>query len=148
MGTSVQLSAQANDRFAFTGWSGACSGTGACTVTMNGPQAVTATFQPTFTLSVGIVNAQVNIFSTVGSGTVVSSLAGVIGPPLNCGSLPPTGTLVCPVVTYLSGVNVTLVATELTGSGGITWGGDCLSATGNTCTLPMNAPTSVSVTFR
>jgi hypothetical protein len=145
MGTSVQLSAQAYNGFAFTGWSGACSGTGACTVSMNGPQAVTATFQPTVTLSVGILNARVNFISPLGSGTVVSSPTGVIGQPLNCGSQ--AGSLVCPVVTYFSGVNVTLVATELTGIGGITWGGDCLSATGNTCTLPMNASKSVQVTF-
>jgi hypothetical protein len=30
----------------FSGWSGSCSGTGICTVTMNGFPSVTATFTP------------------------------------------------------------------------------------------------------
>jgi YVTN family beta-propeller protein len=46
-GTSVRLTASPNAGSTFVGWSGACSGTGACTVTMNSNQAVTATFKLT-----------------------------------------------------------------------------------------------------
>jgi hypothetical protein len=44
VGTQVRLSADPSGTSTFTGWSGACSGTGGCVVTMNSPQTVTATF--------------------------------------------------------------------------------------------------------
>jgi hypothetical protein len=43
-GTSVTLTAVADAGSTFTGWSGACSGTGACAVLMDAPKSVTATF--------------------------------------------------------------------------------------------------------
>ena len=43
-GTKVTLTAVPQAKFAFTGWSGACSGAGTCTVTMDGAKSVTATF--------------------------------------------------------------------------------------------------------
>jgi hypothetical protein len=43
-GTSVTLSPSPAAGSTFTGWSGACSGTGGCTVTLGQDQAVTATF--------------------------------------------------------------------------------------------------------
>ena len=43
-GTPVSLSAVADAGSTFTGWSGACEGTGACELTMSSPQSVTATF--------------------------------------------------------------------------------------------------------
>jgi len=43
--SKVTLTAKASSGASFTGWSGACSGTGSCSVTMNQAQAVTATFQ-------------------------------------------------------------------------------------------------------
>ena len=43
-GAIVTLTATPNPGFEFGGWSGACSGTGPCTVTMDGDRAVTATF--------------------------------------------------------------------------------------------------------
>jgi hypothetical protein len=44
-GASVELSALPDGGSTFIGWSGACSGTGVCTVTMNAARSVTATFQ-------------------------------------------------------------------------------------------------------
>ena len=45
-GSDVMLSATPDGSSVFSGWSGACSGTGACSVTMNGDESVTATFTP------------------------------------------------------------------------------------------------------
>ena len=43
-GTTVVLAATGSPGFSFAGWSGACSGTGTCTVNMNSDKTVTATF--------------------------------------------------------------------------------------------------------
>ena len=43
-GTSVTLSAKADSGSRFTGWSGACSGTSSCKVTLSAAKDVTATF--------------------------------------------------------------------------------------------------------
>ncbi len=75
-GTGVTLSQSAAAGSAFAGWSGACSGTGGCTVTMDQARSVTATFtavtpQQTLTVTKG----------GTGAGTVTSSPGGI-----NCGS--------------------------------------------------------------
>src|SRR5205823_4477642 len=44
--SALHLTATPDASSLFTGWSGACSGTGACNVTMNGDENVTATFGP------------------------------------------------------------------------------------------------------
>jgi phospholipase C len=43
-GTTVTLTATPNSGFQFAGWSGACTGTGTCSVPVNGAASVTATF--------------------------------------------------------------------------------------------------------
>ena len=43
-GTAVTLTATPSAGSTFRGWSGACSGTGSCTLTMNADQTATATF--------------------------------------------------------------------------------------------------------
>ena len=45
-GTSVTVTASPAAGMEFTGWSGACSGTGACTVTMSETRTVRAGFRP------------------------------------------------------------------------------------------------------
>src|SRR5947209_17379528 len=43
-GTQVTLTAAAATGYVFTGWSGACSGTGACSVTLSSSKTVTPSF--------------------------------------------------------------------------------------------------------
>jgi uncharacterized protein (TIGR03437 family) len=118
-GTVVTLVATPNTGSTFTGWSGACSGTGSCTVTMNSNLSVTATFNltpQTFTLTVG--------YAGTGTGGVSAS---------------PTGP------TYASGTVVTLSASPGSGSTFAGWSGAC-SGTGS-CTVTMNSNLSVTATF-
>ena len=54
-GTAATVTATANTGFGFSNWSGACSGSGACSVTMSAPASVTANFAATsvqFTINV------------------------------------------------------------------------------------------------
>ena len=51
-GTKVKLTAKANSGSYFAGWSGACSGTSGCTVTMNSNLNATATFNINQTVNV------------------------------------------------------------------------------------------------
>jgi len=124
-GTQVTLTATPSAGSTFTGWSGACSGTGSCVVTMDAAKSVTATFtlqQLTLTVSK----------AGTGSGTVTSSPAGI-----NCGTT-------CSAA-YNSGTSVTLTATSAAGSTFTSWSGAC-SGTGS-CVVTMNAARSVTATF-
>ena len=59
-GTSVTLTASPASGSTFLGWSGACSGTGNCNVTMNASESVTATFgAQDFTINLGASNLTV-----------------------------------------------------------------------------------------
>ena len=69
-GTPVTLTATPASGWIFNGWGGACSGNAGCTVTMNSPQSVSATFVQGVALSV----------SVTGSGTVTSSPSGISCP--------------------------------------------------------------------
>jgi uncharacterized repeat protein (TIGR02543 family) len=127
--TVVTLTPTASAGWTFTGWSGDCSGTGACTVTMDQARSVTATFTlqpppPTYTLTVGK--------NGTGSGTVTSSPAGI-----SCGAT-------CSQA-YTQGTGVTLTPTAATGSTFAGWSGDC-SGTG-ACTVTMSQARSVTATF-
>src|SRR5205807_5766846 len=69
-GTAVTLTQSPGVDSTFTGWSGACSGTGACTVTMDQSHQVTATY----TLKQITLTAQK---SGAGSGTITSDVGGI-----------------------------------------------------------------------
>jgi hypothetical protein len=103
-GAVVTLVANPASGWSFSGWGGACSGTGGCVVTMNQAQSVSAAFTqitpPSFTLSV----------SESGNGTVTSGDGGI-----NCGSA-------CSA-SYLRGTQVTLTANPALGWGFAGWGG-------------------------
>ena len=127
--TVVTLTPSASAGSTFTGWSGDCSGTGACTVTMDQARSVTATFNlipvvPSYTLTVGK--------NGTGSGTVTSS-----PPAINCGAT-------C-LQSYSQGTLVTLTPTATAGSTFAGWSGDC-SGTG-ACTVTMSQARSVTATF-
>lgn len=124
-GTMVSLSAASASGSTFSGWSGACAGTGSCTVTMNAAKSVTATFSlSTYNLSVSKAGNS--------SGTVTSSPAGI-----NCGATCSNS--------YTSGTSVTLTATPVTGASFAGWSGAC-SGTG-TCTVNMTSARAVTATF-
>ena len=121
--TQVTLNATPAQGWAFTGWSGACSGTGSCVVTMTQDLSVGATFtQLSYTLTV----------STIGSGTVTST----------------DGTINCPGTcthSYLSNTEVTLNATPAQGWTFNGWSGAC-SGSGS-CMVTMTQALSVNAIF-
>ncbi len=124
-GTSVTLTAAPATGATFAGWSGACSGTGSCTVSMTQARAVTATFNSAsyaLTVSKG----------GLGTGAVNSNPAGI-----DCGAD-------C-VENYSYGATVALTATPAAGATFAGWSGPC-SGTG-TCTVGMTEARAVAATF-
>lgn len=118
-GAQVTIYANPAAGYVFTGWTGACSGTGSCTMTLKGDALVAATFAPAYTLSVAVN----------GSGVVNGSLA--------CGGH-------CSVV-FASGSTVTLNVTPRSGYVFSGWSGAC-TGTGS-CSVVMNTNESVTATF-
>ncbi|MDX6481554.1 MAG: hypothetical protein QOG85_2064 [Gaiellaceae bacterium] len=123
-GSSVTLTATPASGSRFAGWTGDCSGTGACIVSMDAAKSVSATFTTIYTLSVSK--------SGNGTGSVTSSPAG-ISCGATCSSSYDTGTL------------VTLTATPAATSSFTGWSGAC-SGTG-TCDVTMDAAKSVTANF-
>ncbi len=125
--TTVTLSASPDSGWSFSGWGGACSGTGTCQVVMDANKSVTATFSQNPVLTVNI--------SGTGSGTVTSSPSGI-----NCGS-------VCSA-SFARDTQVILTATPDAGSTVSNWSGcDSVSQDKRTCTVRMTGNRTVTVTF-
>ena len=135
-GTAVTLQAKADSKSTFAGWTGACTGTGDCTVTPAGATTVTANFaaqatggggggggSTTYTLQVKNSNP----------GTITSDVGGI-----NCGSI--CSAKVNP------GTVVTLTATPPAGKSFLGWSGAC-SGTANTCVLNVNANLSAQANY-
>ena len=121
--TQVTLNANPVAGWALSDWSGACSGTGSCVVTMTRDLSVGATFtQLSYTLTV----------STSGNGTVTST-DGFISCPGTCSH------------SYLSNTQVTLNANPAAGWTLSDWSGAC-SGTGP-CVVTMTQNLSVGATF-
>jgi hypothetical protein len=119
--TAITLTATPTAGSTFTGWSGACSGTGACIIALTANTPVTATFtMPTLTLQV------------LGAGSVSSNPSGVSCP----------GTCVVP---FPAGTSITLTATPagIPFSG---WTGGACTGTG-TCVVVLNSDTPITATF-
>ncbi len=120
-GTIITLSATPTTGNTFANWSGACTGTGACNVTMNAAKTVNATFNP-ITYSVNVTR--------VGNGTVS-------GGTISCGAT-------CQNV-FNYGTTVTLNAAPLAGYTFTGWSGACTGTAA--CTLTMNGNRDVTATF-
>jgi uncharacterized repeat protein (TIGR02543 family) len=124
-GASVTLTVSAGAGSMFTGWSGACTGTGACTVSMNASMAVTATF--------GLIPETLTVAkSGTGSGKIASTVAGI-----SCGAT-------CSHA-FDYGTSVTLTASPVSNARFAGWSGAC-SGTGD-CTVSMTAAASVTAKF-
>ena len=120
-GTYVTLIATPGFGAVFSGWSGACTGTGACEFTMDSPKWVVAHFGYDVTISK----------AGTGTGTVTSIPLGI-----DCG-----GTCVFP---FASANVVTLSATQDAGSTFAGWSGDADCTDGS---LTMNSPKNCTATF-
>ena len=124
-GTQVTLTATPSTGSTFAGWSGACSGTGTCVVTMTAPRSVYATFSLSqYSLSVSK--------SGTGSGTISSNPTGI-----SCGSN-------C-IENYDYNTVVTLSATPSNGSTFAGWSGACSGM--GTCQVTMSQARSVTASF-
>jgi YVTN family beta-propeller protein len=112
----------------FMGWSGGgCSGTGSCTVTLNGDVTVSANFAFVYsTVSVSLAGA--------GTGTVVSNPSG-----LSCGSA-------CSA-SFVNTASVLLSATPTNGSVFLGWSGGGCSLFSIFCSVTPSTDTSVTATF-
>jgi YVTN family beta-propeller protein len=129
-GTQVVLTAAPATGSAFSGWSGACSGTGTCTVTMSAAKSVTATFTalPPVTLTIAEAGT--------GAGLVTSNPPGI-----NCS----VSSNQC-AAQFAAGTQVTLTASASAGSIFTGWSGGGCSGT-NGCTLTLNANNTVTASF-
>lgn len=131
-GTRVTLTARPDDYAGgffteFQGWSGACSGTGPCVVTMDQAKNVTATFRRYINLFVTIYNGM-NDYGAVGNGGVSFWTNGLV-----CGMIEGRTIIHCEPVHFYPGQKVTLTALATTGvfTG---WQSDiCLPISDNKC---------------
>jgi len=123
--TVVTLTAAPDVSSNFTGWTGACTGTGTCTVTMDEAKNVEAGFGiKTFTLT---VNKTGN-----GDGTITSIPGGISYP----GDV---------TETYRYGTEVSLSAIAAGSSNWNGWSGDCVGT--GACIITMDQDRSVTGTF-
>jgi hypothetical protein len=133
-GTLVTLAPLPGLGSGFAGWSGACTGTGTCTVPMSQAQAVTARFDPLF-FPVTVTGAG------TGSG-VVTSQAGLT-PAINCLISRGVASGTCSQA-YVYGTTVTLTVSPAASlfSG---WSGSC-AGTGE-CSVDVTTSRSVAATL-
>ncbi len=128
-GTFVSLAAVETLAYRLQSWSGDCTGTGTCDLTMTAPRAATATFVPrTFDVRVTL--------SGTGQGRVT-------GNGLDCGNAPGSGST-C-VVTVPYGTAINLAAAPGAGSGFDGWSSGC-SGTG-ACMRTITSDTVIDASF-
>ncbi len=117
-GSTVNVTATGATGYVFDHWSGACSGSGSCSVTMNADKTVTANFvtAPTFVLTTAVTPS--------GGGTINPAA----GPH-----------------SYNQGVIVPVTATPNSGYEFSNWSGACTGS--GSCSVTMNATKSVTAIF-
>lgn len=132
-GTAVTLTAQGTAGSAFVGWSGeGCSGTAPCQVTLTQARTVSATFTPTYTLTIAPGGP--------GTGTITSVPAGI-----TCSHAAGSTTGACSA-SFVAGTQVTLTIAPGGGTLFTGWGGDGCSGTGG-CQVLMDRDRSVTATL-
>jgi phospholipase C len=129
-GTQVTLIATASAGYVFAGWSGGCSGTSNCVVTLNSAVTVTPTFNAGASVALTINLQPAN------SGSVTSTPSGIACPGIGC------------TAPFPSGTPVTLTETPATGYTFVGWSGGGCSGTGATCAVTVTAATTVTPTFQ
>jgi hypothetical protein len=126
-GAAVALTATPAPGSTFIGWGGACTGTGACSVTMDAAKSVTASFTATHALTVKVAGS--------GGGSVSSAPVGIA-----CSAA-------C-TASFEAGATITLTASASTGGAFREWRGDaCAGSTGPTCEVPITAARTVTAVF-
>jgi len=117
-GEVVSITASPNRGYFFSSWSGACTGSGSCSVTMDEDKSVTANFSalPSYILTTSV--------NPTGGGSVE----------------PAEGSH-----TYYQGEIVTITASPSTGYIFSNWSGDCSGA--GSCSVTMNSDKSVTANF-
>jgi phospholipase C len=121
-GSQVTLSAAPGSSSVFGGWSGACSGSGNCNLTIASATSVAATFNAGYQLTVTVS----------GTGNVTSTPAGI-----NCPGTCSAG--------FAQNTQVTLAATAAASNIFSAWSGGCTGAAA--CTVTLASATSVTATF-
>jgi phospholipase C len=122
-GAKVVLTATPSTNYFFGGWSGGCTGTSTCSVTLNATTKVSAAFNAGDGLTVAVT----------GSGTVTSNPKG-INCPTTCSAEFPANT------------QVTLTAAAATGQYFTGWSGGSCTGT-STCVVTISGATNVSAAF-
>jgi uncharacterized repeat protein (TIGR02543 family) len=128
---AVALNAAASPGSTFAGWSGDCTGTGACIFDRGttGNVTVTALFVP------AVTSSQLTVIKAgTGIGTVTSNPSGII-----CGTA-------C-TANFQTGSVVTLTAFPAAGSTFTGWSGGGCGGAIPTCVVVMNGPQTVTATF-
>jgi uncharacterized repeat protein (TIGR02543 family) len=116
-GTVVDVTATPASGYTFTSWSGACSGSGSCSVTMDADKTVTANFsQLTHTLTVAV--------SPAGGGTTSPAVGAHV---------------------YPHGTVVGVTATPAAGYTFASWSGACTGS--GSCSVTMDADKTVTANF-
>lgn len=127
-GNQVTLTAAPVIGYYFAGWTGACSGQGTCTLTIDGNKSAAASF-----LQIP-ANQQLLTVALSGSGSVTTSPGG-----FNCST-------VCSFP-FTTGTAVSLIPTANAGQTFTGWSGDWCSGRGG-CLVTMSGPRSVGAAFK
>lgn len=127
IGSSVTLTAAPVTGYYFAGWSGACSGSGTCTLTLSSNQTANASF---LQIPAG---SQMLTVTVVGMGSIASIPVG-----LNCSS-----TCSYP---FEYGTSVSLIATASGGQTFTGWTGACSGVV--SCFVQMSSPQVANATFK